>query len=132
MTDNTKSERVDDAISPDRRRFVKQVGLAVLSVQVLPLVAGAETNSPSADDGLMIHSGPGAFGHVHELLVPFAALREPPRDGVQLISTKALLHTHSVSLTQQELVTVNQGGTVTKKSSSHRFVIALASNQRPG
>ena len=49
----------------------------------------------------------------------------PPR-GVKLESTRALFHTHEVELTQEQLVTVNQGGAVTKIGGSHLFVIALA------
>jgi len=36
----------------------------------------------------------------------------------------------TIALTQQELVTVKQGGTVTPKASSHLFVIALARQQK--
>ena len=129
MTTPDKSLNVDDAIAADRRQFVKQLGFAVLTVQVFPSLVQAETDPPNGDDHLTIHSGPGAFGHVHELLVPYAVLSEPPREGVKLISSKAFLHTHDVALTQQELLTVNQGGTVTKASSSHRFVIARGSSQ---
>jgi hypothetical protein len=127
------ADDVDEAIAADRRQFVRGVGLAMLTVQMLPVIAHAATHSAGngndATHDLIIHSGPGAFGHVHDLLVPYAILRTPPREGVELTSTKVFLHTHRIALTQNDLMTVNQGRTVTKKSSSHLFVIALANRE---
>lgn len=102
-----------------RREFFKGVGFAVLTVQCLPLMA------ESADD-LVIQSGPGLFGHVHDLLIPYKVLNAPPPQGIKLTSTQAMWHQHDISLTRQELVTVKQGGAVRQKASSHVFVIALA------
>ena len=114
----------------DRREFIKGVGVAVLTVQCLPLIAHASGISPSdgneAADNLIIHSGPGAIPHTHDLLIPYAVLNAPPLQGVVLNSTRALFHTHNVVLTQEQLIIVNQGGTVTEKGGSHLFVIALA------
>ena len=104
----------------DRRKFFYGLGLAVLTVQFLP-------SDADADDNLTVHFSPGLFSHVHDLLVPYAVLRKPPAQGVELHTTKAMLHTHTVSLTQEQLTTINRGGTVTGKASSHRFVIALSS-----
>ena len=125
---------VDDVASAwDRRTFIKGVGLAVLTVQSLPWVACAARKQPSdgkeADDNLIIQSSPGPFKHVHDLLVPYALLKTPPPGGVGLTTTKAFYHQHNITLTQKELITVNQGGTVTQKASSHVFVIALAKGQ---
>ena len=121
---------VDEAIALDRREFIKGVGFAVLTVQCLPLIAQASGNSPSdgneAADNLIIHSSSGFVPHVHDLLIPYAVLNAPPLQGVELKTTQALFHAHKVVLTQKELITVNQGGTVTQKASSHLFVIALA------
>jgi catechol 2,3-dioxygenase-like lactoylglutathione lyase family enzyme len=114
----------------DRRKFIKGVGVAVLTVQFLPLIAHASGNSPSdgneAADNLIIHSGPGFIPHAHDLLIPYAVLNAPPLQGVELETTKALFHRHNVVLTQEQLIIVNQGGTVTGKAGSHFFVIALA------
>ena len=136
MTKPSTIVNVDETIAADRRTFVKGVGLAVLTVQVLPLIAQVAADGPrNGNDpakNLTIHSGPGFLGHVHDLLVPYAVLNAPPPDGVELTSTKAFLHTHHIALAQKELMTVHQGGTVTKKSSSHLFVIALAPSQPHG
>jgi hypothetical protein len=106
----------------------------VLTVQILPLIACASGMSPTdgreAVDDLIIHSGPGAFGHVHDLLIPYALLKAPPAQGITLKSTEALFHTHTVALSKEQLASVNRGGTVTQKASSHLFVIALANRSR--
>jgi hypothetical protein len=119
----------------DRRRFIEGVGVAVLTVQLLPLIASASGDSPrdgnAAPDGLIIHSGVGFIPHVHDLLIPYAVLNSPPLQGVKLETTKALFHTHDVVLTQEQLAIVNQGGSVTEKAGSHFFVIALADRQEP-
>jgi hypothetical protein len=123
---------VDEAIA-DRRRFIKGLGFAVLTVQCLPLIAHASGSSPSdrneAADNLIVHSSSGFVPHVHDLLIPYATLNAPPPQGVELKTTQAFFHAHKVVLTQKELISVNQGGTVTQKASSHLFVIALAKHQ---
>jgi len=133
MTKPGRIVNVDEAIAADRRQFVRGVGVAVLSVQMLPVIVRAAAKSPG--DGtdpaknLIIHSGPGLLGHVHDLLVPYAVLKTPPPEGVELTSTKAFLHTHNIKLSQEDLETITHRGTVTKKSSSHIFLIALADRQ---
>jgi hypothetical protein len=125
-----RNEMVSVRYMLDRRGFIKGVGVAVVTVQCLPLVACASGDPPSdgneAADNLIIHSGPGFIPHVHDLLIPYAVLNAPPLQGVKLETTKALFHTHILVLTQEQLITVNQGGTVTEKGGSHLFVIALA------
>lgn len=127
------ADDVDEAIASDRRTFIKGVGVAVLTVQCLPLIAHASGNPPSdgkeTTDNLIIQSGPGLLDHVHDLLIPYAVLKAPPLQGVELTSTQGLFHRHNVALTREQLTIVNQGGTVTKKASSHLFVIALAKRQ---
>jgi len=121
-------------MTKDRREFLKGVGIAVLTVQCLPLVAHASWNRPTegmdTDDNLIIESGPGLFRHVHDLLIPYAILNAPPSQGIKLTSTESMFHQHNITLTQNELVMVKQGGTVTQKASSHLFVIAMARRQK--
>ena len=129
----TKPNAVDDAIAFDRRKFIKGVGFAVLTVQCLPLIAHASGHSPSAGnkdaDHLVIHSTSGFVPHVHDLLIPYAVLNTPPPQGVELTSTQAFFHTHRMVLTQKQLMAVSQGETVTQKASSHLFVITWAKQQ---
>ena len=127
---------VCETVSLDRRRFLNQLGVAVLTVRCFSVNAFDSGNwhwgATGAPDALVVRSGPGAFSHEHDLLIPMAVIKSPPRQGVQLTSSKALLHRHLISLTQAELTTVSQGGTVVQKASSHVFVIALAKQSRPG
>jgi hypothetical protein len=118
----------------DRREFVRGVGMAVLTVQCLPLMAHASANPPTdgteRTDDVIIQSGPGLFRHVHDLRIPYAVLDAPPPQGIKLTTTESLYHQHNIALTQNELAIVRQGGTVTQKASSHLFVIALAKQQK--
>jgi hypothetical protein len=126
-------EGVDKAIALDRRKFIKGVGFAVLTAQCLSLIACASGNSSShgnkAVDNLIIQSSAGTFSHVHDLLIPYAVLKAPPLQGIELKTTKAMFHMHQVVLTQEQLIIMNQGGTVNQKAGSHLFVIALANRQ---
>jgi hypothetical protein len=106
----------------NRRQLLTGVGVAVLTMQCLPLTA----DTSGAADNLTIHFTPGLFSHVHDLLIPWALLKAPPAQGVELKTTEAMFHTHTVKLTQEQLRTVNGGGRVTGKASSHVYVIALA------
>src|SRR5436190_18026059 len=122
-----KMSMIDDIpVKCDRRIFLQGLGFAVLAVQSLALI-GCESGDPQIDDrkavdNLIMKSSPGAFDHVHDLLIPYVLLRTPPSEGVKLMSTKSFFHRHEISLTQEELTTVNQGGSVTRKASSHVFV----------
>lgn len=121
---------VDTPAQFDRRTFLQGLGLAVLAVQILDLTGcgsgDPRTDGAKAGDNLFVRSSPGAFEHVHDLLIPTELLKTPPSEGVKLMSTKAFFHRHEIALTQAELTTVSQGGSVTQKASSHVFVIALA------
>jgi len=124
--------------SVDRREFIRVAGFAVLAIQCLPATAFASgipvRDATKIRDDLIIESGPGAFHHVHYLRIPNAFLTTPPAQGAALTTTKAFLHQHRIVLTQEELRSVNQGGTVIQRASSHVFVIALAkgTTQQPG
>lgn len=113
-----------------RREFIGVAGFAILAVQCIPattFASGAPRRAAAhITDDLIIESGPGAFHHVHYLRIPNAFLTEPPAQGAELTTTKAFLHQHRIVLTQDELRSVNQGGTVTQRASSHVFVIARA------
>jgi hypothetical protein len=124
---------IDEAIALDRRKFIKGVGFAVLTAQSLSLIACASGNPPGggdkAADNLIIQSSSGTLSHVHDLLIPYAILNAPPLQGIELKTTQAMFHMHQVVLTQEQLIIVNQGGTVTQKAGSHLFVIAVAKRQ---
>lgn len=133
MTPPYLGEALDGGMALDRRKFVKNVSAAALAVYVLPRNAQGATDLPSKGeelaDNLIVRSTPGLLSHVHDLLIPYVFLRAPPRQGVKITTTKALFHTHEMALSQRQLMAVAQGGTVTARSSSHLFVIALANGQ---
>jgi hypothetical protein len=115
-----------------RRRFLKLLGYAVLSVQILPLTGcSSAVEVPPADSLAVTSSRNSKVGrwaaHSHILYVPLRLFRAPPREGVTLTTTRAFLHTHEVALTQAELDTVARGGAVQVKSSggTHTFSIEL-------
>jgi hypothetical protein len=135
---NPRAQLKAPSASLDRREFIRVAGFAVLAIQCMPATAFA-SGIPMRDatlitDDLIIESGPGAFHHVHYLRIPNAFLTTPPAQGAALTTTKAFLHQHRIMLTQEELRSVNQGGTVIQRASSHVFVIALAkgTTQQPG
>jgi hypothetical protein len=127
---NPRAQRKAPAAVLDRREFIGVAGFAILAVQCMPATAFASGTAihdvTHTTDDLIIESGPGAFHHVHYLQIPNAFLTKPPAQGAELTTTKAFLHQHRIVLTQDELRSVNQGGTVTRRAGSHVFVIARA------
>lgn len=135
---NPRAQLKAPAASLDRREFISVAGFAILAIHCMPATAFA-SGTPMRDatqitDDLIIESGPGAFHHVHYLRIPNALLTTPPTQGAELTTTKAFLHQHRIVLSQEQLRSVGQGGTVIQRASSHVFVIALAkgTTQRPG
>jgi hypothetical protein len=131
-TDGMSDEhgKPEQAVARDRRKLVKGAGFLVLSVLSRPLLGGGPMHAPTDQalgDDLVLQSGPGLFAHVHELRIPARALKSPPLDGIELVTSEALLHRHTLALTHEELRLVSGGGVVTKQASSHVFAIARAS-----
>jgi hypothetical protein len=115
-----------------RRRFLKLLGQAALSVQILPLTGcSSAVEVPPADSLVVTSSRNSKVGrwadHSHILYVPLRLFRVPPREGVTLTTTRTFLHTHEVVLTQAELATVARGGAVQVKDTNgtHTFSIEL-------
>src|SRR5262245_61953582 len=114
-----------------RRQFLKLMALAALSVQLLP-TQGASAGETAPADSLAVTSsrnsklGRWAY-HSHVLYLPLRLFRAPPRGGVTLSTTWAFLHSHEVTLTEAQLITVARGGKVDVKESSgvHTFSIGL-------
>lgn len=107
-----------------RRSLIAGAGLALLSLQLPAPPARAAAPSPAG--ALIIRSGQGFVPHTHDLWIPRAVLRAPPREGVTLTSTLGRGHTHEVALSHDDLVAVNQGATVSVKGGSHTFAVAIA------
>jgi hypothetical protein len=115
-----------------RRAFLRLLGYAALSDQVLPLTGAACAEQAAPPDSLAVTSsrnsklGRWAF-HSHLLYVPLALFREPPSAGVALSTTWKFLHSHELTLSQAQLAAIARGETVETKdaSAAHDFAIAL-------
>jgi hypothetical protein len=122
-----------DSKTAQRRQFLKLLGYAALSLQILPLTGGACAMETAPADSLAVTSsrnsklGRWAY-HSHILYVPLQLFRAPPRQGVTLSTTRKFLHSHEVALTQAQLITVARGGTVevTDSIEAHTFSIELS------
>jgi hypothetical protein len=119
----------------NRRRFLEGLGLAVLAVQVLPSTSAHAENAPVIEnDNLVIESGISRFlpasDHWHYLTVPLADLQNPPAQGVQLKTSRAYLHTHTVVLSAEQLTAIAQGQTVTVDDTvgDHQYALSLPKN----
>ena len=122
-----------DATISQRRQFLKLLGYAALSVQILSLTEEATAAEAAPADSLAVTSSRGSrLGrwayHSHVLYVPLELFRAPPQPGVTLSTTWTFLHSHEVTLTQAQLVTVARGGSVRVNESSgvHSFSIELS------
>jgi hypothetical protein len=117
----------------ERRQFLKLLGYAALSVQMLPLTGCPSAVETAPVDSLTVTSSRNSkvgrwAAHSHVLYVPLHLFRAPPREGATLSTTRTFLHSHEVALTQEQLVTVARGGTVRVKDSNgtHTFSIELS------
>ena len=67
-------------------------------------------------------------GHSHALCVPNADLTSPPEAGATYTTSSTGGHTHVVTLTREQLATIEAGGTTTVTTSSvegHTHVFAI-------
>jgi hypothetical protein len=112
----------------DRRNFIKTVTLACVAVQ-LP-TASAQSAEPIITDDLLtcVSTGYAFLPHEHTISLDLAYLENPPAEGVTLGTTWALLHSHSVYITQEQLFAIGRGETITVVDSTlgeHEFAIYL-------
>jgi hypothetical protein len=123
---------MDPETSQRRRQFLKLLGYAALSIQILPLTGCSSAEETAPPDSLAVTSsrnsklGRWAY-HSHLLYVPLQLFRAPPRQGVTLSTTRTYFHSHEVPLTQDQLFTVARGGAVQVNDSAgaHSFSIQL-------
>jgi len=115
-----------------RREFLKLLGLAALSVQVMPLSGCASGEEPAPADSLAVTSSLNSklgrwVYHSHVLYVPLQLFREPPPDGATLSTTRTYFHSHRVELTRAQLTAIARGDTVqvADLSEAHTYSIRL-------
>jgi hypothetical protein len=116
-----------------RRQFLKLLGYAALSIQILPLTGcDSAVETPPTDSLAVTSSRDSKLGrwayHSHVLYVPLQLFRAPPAQGVTLSTTWTYFHSHQVALTEAQLVTVARGGAVQVQDSggAHTFSIQLS------
>lgn len=116
----------------ERRVFLRNVGLAILSIQVLPRVAAhaddGEQEPYLSDEALVVQSGDGFVPHKHDLMIPLRDLENPPAEGIKIKTERKFAHFHYVELTQEQLGAIYKGETVVVKDSfpeEHLFRIRL-------
>src|SRR3569623_888294 len=67
----------DEIIGLDRRRFLNMLGMAVLTVRCIHANAFDTVvwlQGTAAADDLIVHSGPGALSHRHDLVIPMSVI----------------------------------------------------------
>ena len=118
--------------STTRREFLSKSTVLLLLVPVA--CSSSTSNSSTVDQDASACNG--VFetstvtnNHQHTLCVPTADLTNPPPAGMTYTTSTNAGHNHTVSLTQQQLQSINAGGAVTVTSSSpfaHDFTIKKA------
>ena len=118
----------------NRRMFLNRVGLGVVALQVVvlsgteSLAAGVSDPYINGNDLVVGSTGWLFIQHSHELYVPLAALQNPPPAGLRLRTKMALLHSHAVDLTYQQLIEIANGKAVEVMDSTvgeHKFAVYL-------
>ncbi len=120
-----------------RRNFLLQLGGVALAAQAFPL-RKAQANSSA--EALTVRSGESRLvpqtHHYHFLSVPAEVIINPPAEGFVVSSSldqepnHPWLHTHfhKIRLTQAQLLTIKQGGSIAAEDSvgDHQWVISIA------
>ena len=116
-----------------RRQFLRVLGYAALSVQLLPWTGCASAEELPPPDSLTLTSSRNSklgewAAHTHLLYIPLRLFQTPPREGVTLSTTRTYFHSHMVVLTREQLSAVARGGTVLVEASggAHTFSVELA------
>jgi hypothetical protein len=105
----------------ERRKFLIGLGIALIAGPSLFTLkgCGSSSNNNAAPanpaTGFDVQSSV-AGAHTHSVTVLLADLTAQPSAGVTYQSTTNSNHFHKITLTQQQLATINGGGTVTVTS----------------
>lgn len=101
----------------NRREFLRTFGTAMVAAPATLYLTGCggdDSAAPASVDGFSIQSTV-VNGHSHNVVVKNADLASPPAAGVRYTSD-GLGHTHMITLTQQQLVDINEGRAVSVDS----------------
>lgn len=104
----------------NRREFIMGVGAALVAASAaltLESCGGGDGASPSPSaPGFDVVSIPDNTGHNHSVRILDADLSAPPASGVTYTSTGS--HIHTITLSQQQLIDISNGSSVTVVSSA--------------
>jgi hypothetical protein len=122
-----------------RREFLTAAGRVVLVLPAAAFLASCGGSSSGMNDsgggsGLTVTSS-SALGHSHNLFVPADDVDNPPDSGVTLSTSSSSAygigsHSHMVALSNDQLTTIMNGGTVSVDTSTfsdhhHSFTIRM-------
>lgn len=123
--------------SKPTRREVLSATTMLLLVPLAPLACSSSSSSSSSGSGSSSGGGnngcDGIFetstvtdNHTHTLCVPTTDLTSPPAAGKTYTTSVTLMHSHTVTLTQAQLQSIEGGTAVTVMTSgpaAHNFTI---------
>ncbi|HSB33381.1 MAG TPA: hypothetical protein VLG39_02885 [Nitrospirota bacterium] len=96
----------------DRREFLIGLGIALVAgpaaISLNSCGSSSSSGSPAPANTFSVTSNPDNTGHSHNVFIPFADLTNPPAGGQTYTSDGS--HVHQITLTQQQLTDINNGG----------------------
>ena len=100
----------------DRRKFLIGLGIALIAGPAAISLKGcggssSSDNTAAPANSFSVTSNPDNTGHTHNVVILFADLTTPPSGGKTYTSTISGGHVHQITLTQQQLTDINNGGT---------------------
>lgn len=110
-----------------RKEFLGTLASGVVSGFLIMLGTGCSSDSPTSPDTPSDGAGGNdqesftstvAQGHSHTVTINRSEVENPPSEGITKTTSSGGGHTHSFSMTQQQLTDVNNGQTVTVTDSS--------------
>lgn len=94
----------------DRREFIIGLGIALIAGPAAITLNGcgsSHNDNAAPADGFSVTSNPDNTGHTHNVTIPFADLTNP--SGGKTYTSNGS-HVHQITLTQQQLTDINNGG----------------------
>lgn len=104
----------------DRREFLIGLGAALIVAPAAVVLGGCgksssdNTSAPSTQGTTFTIVSSVVFDHAHTVTILFTDLTNPTSPGITYQSDGS--HVHQITLTQQQLTDINNGGTITVTS----------------
>lgn len=112
----------------ERRDFIIRVGTVLVSLPIFA-ACGDDNTTPNTQTGTLRFTSSEDAGHSHTVDIELTALANPPMSIDK--TTSSVGHTHMVSLTSDDLRSINTGGTISKQTTTdeghlHTFTFVKA------